>query len=958
MPEVTISPSLFIGLGTTGWKMVDELRKLIYEEFGRAGLPCFRYAALETDLGYSGDNGFLPNKPEAHESVRPLYITIPNLDVVKTRIDRRSGADYCPGLADWVDPTLLDRGPKSFEAGAGHMRQAGRLCLWENWNRKGNIAGELRALIAELRAQRNIDDADAFLRSDYLKRKGIENIPHDSLVSAAPKVYILGTFCGGTCSGTFLDIAYFMGQALGIGAANNLRRQQEPEVVGIFTVPDALWVRGGNDANVASCWAALRELDYYTQPQTVYSVRLPDNTRVHTQDPPFSSVYLESLSNTGKASFGANHGALVEMCAMNLFTEVVAGMAACKSTIRVNFRAGDAGYLSQNRQGAIRAFSSFGLSAIWYPKYRIARAISRQLAVAMCDAWLDSPNFNQSNAQKDAEILWKRIGGRAAGSLIGAVDRSQCTTPLEADIKGAFEDKGSITKWNNQSPPTFKTFLASFPAPGNTFVDRFRAPDGAYYTRVNNAEPGVSHEAASEIKLAITDYLKDHTVQETVALLAELKKLLQALEAKSQDLPVPSQSIDTSLADEVASDKWTMLLLQRPASVSQYKESLWLSLQDRVVTHLHKVKDHVLRRVIATVLRELASFELRLRTVATAITALRDRASAQAAELIKVEYPTNIIIVANNDANDIKVDVDLGRAEVLSRHDARALRTSFLGGRSAFDRLEGQTLLKILADIDAAFTPLAQQTIRGFKIGEKAVNSLQNRIGVLVTSSLPYIEHLPGFEPIRTPQPPNFLFCHDSAAGDALAGLSRTHIVGQGFKPEMSPLDHFVFFYQELPGLSIADLSLAEAGAEALSRKEGETGRMATLFSHRLGEIRFDVKKRSEAIEMLNWITAMRHIVPAKFMGDEANSYYEILDGTNYTRVPVSDDAGIDEFIQRRGAAVVLNAFKKELHNLSEARVREIMTAQLRKIADNKEMERIQAIQEQMLEAAFRAAQS
>lgn len=72
----TISPCLFIGLGTNGWEIPHDLRKFVIEEFGRAGLPCFRYLAIETDKNKQPDDSSIPHKPEPYEEINSLYITV------------------------------------------------------------------------------------------------------------------------------------------------------------------------------------------------------------------------------------------------------------------------------------------------------------------------------------------------------------------------------------------------------------------------------------------------------------------------------------------------------------------------------------------------------------------------------------------------------------------------------------------------------------------------------------------------------------------------------------------------------------------------------------------------------------------------------------------------------------------------------------------------------------------
>ena len=44
-----IQPSLFVGIGTTGLRIVQFLRRFVFEEFGVPGLPFFRYLVIESE---------------------------------------------------------------------------------------------------------------------------------------------------------------------------------------------------------------------------------------------------------------------------------------------------------------------------------------------------------------------------------------------------------------------------------------------------------------------------------------------------------------------------------------------------------------------------------------------------------------------------------------------------------------------------------------------------------------------------------------------------------------------------------------------------------------------------------------------------------------------------------------------------------------------------------------------
>ncbi len=282
----TISPSLFIGLGTNGWKILDDLRKLMFEEFGRAGLHCCRYLALETDRDKKPKDNSFPHVLESYEKITPLYITVPSVDVVKKRLQSK-GEEYkhIDGLREWLDPQLINCGIERFIAGAGHIRQAGRLCLWENWE---TVAAGLRKSTADIKDMGNHAATDAFLRNNYFPNKhGDIQLDH-SCINDSPNVYICGTLCGGTCSGTFIDVAYFVRKLIGVTNKIVMVGAGRPKVVGLFTFINTSQQTDPNkEVHAVNSWTALRELDFYYREGSRYQVKFPDGLEIDTQDDPF-----------------------------------------------------------------------------------------------------------------------------------------------------------------------------------------------------------------------------------------------------------------------------------------------------------------------------------------------------------------------------------------------------------------------------------------------------------------------------------------------------------------------------------------------------------------------------------------------------------------------------------------------------------------------------------------------
>ena len=396
-----IHPTLFVGLGTTGLKILKSLRQLMFEEYGPDGLPIFRYLSIETDGGIdAADKGLT-------DGIEIVKATIPATAPIRDKLND-AHPKFNPHLKEWLGPELLDY-VAAFAAGAANIRMAGRLCLWENW---GAVKGALELGQASISAPATIADAVGSLTKHYAA-KGLP-IPADGPIDVKEtNVYIVGALCGGSCSGMLTDVAYFCKNLLGAGATKN--------VYGIFTMYDAGQAAGKDAAiavRAANCYAALWELNYYSFLRTTYDITFPSGQRVRTTEPPFDYVGFVSRSNrTGgifskpDASFDEN--GLNFMVALNLFADTAGDTDGQKNAILTDAKSFTGiGELKQVPKGQIpmmvRVMASFGLTAVWYPKYRIATAAACLVSQSLCENWLGT-HVDQLGTVTQAKKEWKTI---------------------------------------------------------------------------------------------------------------------------------------------------------------------------------------------------------------------------------------------------------------------------------------------------------------------------------------------------------------------------------------------------------------------------------------------------------------------------------------------------------------------------------------------------------------------
>ena len=219
-----IKPTLFVGLGTTGTNILKTLRLLMSEEYRDSGLPIFRYVSIETREAETGDN---PRQFKDYEQISVVNATIEDTVPIQRKLDSdQPGSVYNPHLKDWLNPLLLNQ-IQSFKDGAGNIRMAGRLCLWENWEEIRRILSSARNDIID---HANIQRTQEILTKHY-EAKDLD-VPNQLVDQDGINAYIVGTLCGGSCSGMFIDMAYFIGNLLGGNNANN--------VYGVFTMFDRI----------------------------------------------------------------------------------------------------------------------------------------------------------------------------------------------------------------------------------------------------------------------------------------------------------------------------------------------------------------------------------------------------------------------------------------------------------------------------------------------------------------------------------------------------------------------------------------------------------------------------------------------------------------------------------------------------------------------------------------------
>jgi hypothetical protein len=269
-PEVTgpgpLRPTLVVGLGYTGLRVLQQFRKQAADRFGPADrTPLIRCLYVDTD----------PDAEAAaatDQSGAGLVALTPD-QVLVTRLNR-TGHYLKPRLngrtlvEGWFDPQLLYRLPRTPTTMG--LRALGRLAFCDHY----------RQLTQKIEIE-----LDACLSPDAI---GTTRTATDlELRTNQPRVYVVAGLGGGTGAGMFLDMAYAVrAQLRRIGYA-------DPDVVGVLLVPPDAPAGELSVQAQANAYAALTELHHYCRPESVFSASYDDRVGfVRDAGPPFSDVVV------------------------------------------------------------------------------------------------------------------------------------------------------------------------------------------------------------------------------------------------------------------------------------------------------------------------------------------------------------------------------------------------------------------------------------------------------------------------------------------------------------------------------------------------------------------------------------------------------------------------------------------------------------------------------------------
>ena len=970
-----ITPTLFVGLGTTGTNILIKLRELMSEEYGHTGLPLFRYIAIETHGEVNVQN---TNQMEDYERINLIRATVPNVRPIHLKLT--SGEPlYDPHLVDWLNPDLLNIEAGSFMDGASNIRMAGRLCLWENWP---DVARIFKSAIGSIMAPATTRQTIRILT----ERQKIQGHPLDDAGSI--KVYVLGSLCGGSCSGMLIDVGYFFRHLLSAYG-------DKSRTTGIFTIFDETHAANPDDMfNIrsANCYASLLELNYYHHQETTYDITFPDGQKIEQmRQKPFDYTLFVSPSgkiagnqfSTGAGEFD-EHG-LNLMVALNLFAESAADTGGIKNAIRTNYTShGKFGTLKPVRRGEIRTMirymASFGLTAVWYPKYRIASAVACSISKKLCDSWLAS-HIPPATIVRAAEEEWNQILKANIDTLTSPGDWPSIKSRIDTHLANARQ------QWLNTeiSSDQLSRNMEEFPA-GDSFKKKFE-PGGEYVELMKMQVSLCKKAFLDAIEEALNNQLANIGFEGSQGL-GDVKMFFETLDKRIEDtiqncpdrMPTLNlDKLDFSPMERADNNLWLKLIFLRDDSVKSHRNNMINQYCSLIVgsgtSFYESVRNHFIRPILQEIRTELGFGVIPMdegdpnhRTIKQQL----DRIEANLNNCIQefeneyneaINPPTSecVKIVANNSENRIDTD-------------AATLSHQIFQSDKGIELLRGESMATFLAKEQTDIIAQMTETYRQLSLDLIQVDDVTTKAQELLDSGSPDIQNLasrsnpyqmftPTYIPFAVADSPNIIFGH---LGKALTDLNES-LSGKGHPFEVNPssVDHLLFFYQEEAGFALDDLVSHTTLADKHRQTPGEYGHS----THKDADF-YNLELYDKMQKLQRWCKVLTRLVPGicnridqnafegVFQLDYGKYVYEyIIDGSTKWLGLQSQNGGIKELSMKqndRAYQAFFNSIQSCFMQLNREEITEkVITPTLRKVENLDARNKLNAYYNQFLDEVY-----
>ncbi len=452
--QVEVAPTLVIGLGGSGTWTARRLKALMRQRYGI--VPLIRFLFVDCDQGAFTSQPDLADVQDAEK----IAMFIRNPEQVWQEVWQ--GIGEREKWRDWI-PEELDVGILRHAIGAGGIRPVGRFALFaslqEVWGRLTEALRDILAIEPQLRTT--------------LGEQGERVTVH----RAEPRIYIVGSLCGGTGSSLFLDIAVLVRHCL-----RQIAPDTRPSIIGVFFLPSVF----GKEPNIrnniaflsvlqANGYAALKELEHFCNARALksqpFTFRYPQVGDVTVNEPIYDEDFVVEEA-TSEAGFLTRKEEVFEMVARSLLVDIGSPFGARRRSARANIET----VLRMQpcpKTGKVRVIHSLGMTSVAVPIAEIAkRGALQRLRQFLTDHALrqglsadelksEVDGFLQANRLEergDRNDLLERLLTRDGGVLTYTLPRTREELEKEAG-GGELQQAQYIADWIEQEMNRLRTQL-------------------------------------------------------------------------------------------------------------------------------------------------------------------------------------------------------------------------------------------------------------------------------------------------------------------------------------------------------------------------------------------------------------------------------------------------------------------------------------------------------------------
>lgn len=378
----TIKRTLCIGLGGTGRDILMQIRRLIIDRYGRLSeLPIVSFVHIDADKGaskvtglrtgntYRGEEILFRDAEKVVATMSGQSVNDLTRELEKRSIYEREGPyDH---IGSWLAPQLL-KNIKQIEDGASGIRPVGRLAFFHNY----------RKIHETIQSAEN----RTIGHQKKLLEKGL-------IVEPGLNVFVVGSLCGGTGSGMFLDVAYSLRNAYG---------DKDNQIIGYWVISPELY--GSTPSMNANTYAALKELNHYASENTKFEARYDPHHLIDVSEtrPPFDFVYLVS-DRTAKDHKIIEKAKLSNIIAHKIFLDFADELSPVIQAQKNNFLERLARTDEHPRRN-VQRYLAFGLAKVYFPRDLTVLVSLNQVKLKLLSFWL-----NGEGQSPDPKALLERF---------------------------------------------------------------------------------------------------------------------------------------------------------------------------------------------------------------------------------------------------------------------------------------------------------------------------------------------------------------------------------------------------------------------------------------------------------------------------------------------------------------------------------------------------------------------